>query len=540
MARGQVRTVPSNSSVLITTESKEEKSSLAVLNPNDGFIYIKMNGPAGSSIAQWDWKLPSQSYGLFPGPWQSIGIYYSDQSGSNRSADINVYDSDAKLYIPDIKSIGRAVALAGNALDISQGSTPANPPASTIRLWADGSGNLHKIDSAGNDETLLDSNSPLGGQLRGTVSTATISIANQDNIKLKNNVGTEVGWVMPWTDNTVYYQSLSATGGHNFRNSAATSLVLIGGDGNLTQSGPTHYFYAGASYITWRSDVSCMAFSHNILNYGTAYYFANNPGIFMSWNGAQITTSHSISMAGSTLYFASSGSVYLTWNGTQFVTSHALHIANAGNIAGAYIAVPARIGIQINLYDGGFGLGINPSELTFISAGNWGFRATTNSGTRVAYIDNLGNYWGGSSFYFGLSPSINITWNGTYLNHSHSIQYNTIGNQIVWPNGSYISGNAGYVQGSSRALKQSSYSLSDGELLAKVVDKRLPISSYLWADDTSRRNTGFMGDDIAQVLPELVVHNDNGEVSGYHAQEMTAILWGAVRQLESRVSALGG
>jgi len=160
---------------------------MAVLNPNDGFLYIKMNGPAGPAVSQWDWKLPSQSYGLFPGPWTSIGVYYIDQSGSNRSADINIYDSDQKLYLPSIIAIGRAVALAGSALDISQGTIPANPPASTVRLWVDGSGNLHKVDSVGADETILDNNSVLGGELHGTFGAAIINNGAITSAKINPN-----------------------------------------------------------------------------------------------------------------------------------------------------------------------------------------------------------------------------------------------------------------------------------------------------------------------------------------------------------------
>lgn len=130
-----------------------------------------------------------------------------------------------------------------------------------------------------------------------------------------------------------------------------------------------------------------------------------------------------------------------------------------------------------------------------------------------------------------------IAYNGTYLNHSHSIQFNTAGNQIVWPNGSYISGNAGYVQGSQRALKEGVVPVPDSELIAKVADPGMVVSSYNWPEDT-RQSIGFMAEDVAAVLPNYVIRDEEGLPVGYNPQELTAILWGAVRDLNARVQTL--
>src|SRR5215831_12694646 len=125
MARGQIITLPSGLGTVIESTSHEELDSVAVLNPNDGVLYLKMNSDAGPTPAQWDWRLPSQSYGLFPGPWVSLGLYYLDQSGTGRSGDFNVYDSTAKLPVPVIQAIGRAVQGQSSAVDITQGAQPA-------------------------------------------------------------------------------------------------------------------------------------------------------------------------------------------------------------------------------------------------------------------------------------------------------------------------------------------------------------------------------------------------------------------------------
>lgn len=155
MARGQVLTIPDAHALLITTESREEKASIAVLNPNDGVLYIKINGPASPQIAQWDWKLPSQSYGLFPGPWGSIGIWYADQSGARSGGEINVYDNDNRLVVPIINAIGRAVQIGtSSAMDIQQGNIPSNPPGGFTRLWSDLSGKVYRLLTGGDNAEL--------------------------------------------------------------------------------------------------------------------------------------------------------------------------------------------------------------------------------------------------------------------------------------------------------------------------------------------------------------------------------------------------
>src|SRR5215469_5415298 len=117
MPRGQVLTIPNGQAVLVTTLSREQKASVAMLNPNDGVVYVKLNGPALNTPTMWDWKLPSQSYGQFPGPWESLGAYYQDASGSGRTAEVNVYESDTQIAIPSFIAIGRAVEAAGTTVD---------------------------------------------------------------------------------------------------------------------------------------------------------------------------------------------------------------------------------------------------------------------------------------------------------------------------------------------------------------------------------------------------------------------------------------
>jgi len=251
MVRGQVATIPSGTGVLLTTLSREEKASMAILNPNDGVIYLKMNSPASIAPTNWDWKLPSQSYGQYPGPWQSLGLYYQDQSGSNAAGQVNLYESDAELAIPSIVAIGRAAQVAGTQVDITQGTIPQNPPQSTTRLWVDTSGHLHLLDSTGSDKTVVDSNNissyvtpliaatALGGDLYGTIPNGHVW-AHTNPVQLDRTVNVQWGTnssmdrITVWSDTNMY---VDVTGNVNIRPGGTTALVVSSSGINVTGSG---------------------------------------------------------------------------------------------------------------------------------------------------------------------------------------------------------------------------------------------------------------------------------------------------------------
>lgn len=261
-------------------------------------------------------------------------------------------------------------------------------------------------------------------------------------------------------------------------------------------------------------------------------------GIVMSDNGAMYVR-------------GANGQVYMDGGGGLNITAGALVVAGTVNINGNQFYLNG-VGLTQETARGYGALMTNTGQGDFVLGGGSSIlymhpNLTVYIQQAYPYFDIVGfTTVRGSSFestsnkyYFESSHAVSITWNGTYLNNSHSIQFNTTGNQIVWPNGSYISGNAGYVQGSSRMLKVNAFSVSDSELLATVSDQRLPVSSYLWPNQT-KRNIGFMADDIASVLPEQVIRDENGVPAGYNPQELTVILWGAVRALAEKVAILEG
>lgn len=169
MAIGLVVALPTGAHrQLLVASGAQNYPSLRVLNPNDGVVYAARNRDIPDlNITSWDWKIPSQSYAAIPGPFQTLGLYYLDQSGGGRAGDISVYASMQKLDDPAFVAVGRAVQVVGTALDITEGVAPANPPANTDRLWVDASGALHILNSSGDSDLFITDETALGGALGG-------------------------------------------------------------------------------------------------------------------------------------------------------------------------------------------------------------------------------------------------------------------------------------------------------------------------------------------------------------------------------------
>jgi hypothetical protein len=205
MAVGQTYAIQPGTAIQYFIPSGFSAPSIGVLNPNDGIAYVSRNRQASnSSVGGWDYKVPSQSYAVLPGLyWQSVGVFYLDQSGANTLGEITIYPLENKTVVPVFQAIGRAVQVAGTTVDISQGNQPQNPPANTGRLWVDNSGNLNLLLANGTNRTEVDSvnvgtyvqplinATALGGDLTGTIPNGhvrTVTIDGSGNITLASNL----------------------------------------------------------------------------------------------------------------------------------------------------------------------------------------------------------------------------------------------------------------------------------------------------------------------------------------------------------------
>jgi hypothetical protein len=511
-------------------------SSMSVLNPNNGVAYVARNRDCLSqTTGAWDWKVPSQSYAWLPGPFQSVGVYYLDQSGAALPGDISFYASETKLDMPMFQAIGRSQASVVTTLDIGQGTQPQPPAANNVRLWADGNGDLHILSSGGTDNLVYDSSNigtvALGGDLYGTIANAHINVKYNQYIQLTYLNGTSQRAMQPvnqdmylFTGNSGRMYFWSDTPAVNLGNwDAPTNTLAVGGALNVG----TTLNVGGAAYvastITTSSDIHAKDIYADRGNSTGVFYVGGAADRYLYFDGSRY-------LMGGAYPFATGGPVTV---GT------ALQVGSTLNVLGNQFWLNG-VGLTTSVARGYGALTTNTGQGDFVLGGGGSIlymhpNFTVGLQQASPYCTFFGNMPLAQTYYF--AAGVNITWNGTYLNHSHSIQFNTTGNQIVWPNGSYISGNAGYAQGSNAALKQSLSMLPDDSLLSLVSDPRMPVSTYLWPDDP-RRSVGFMADDIARVLPDLVLRNDNGEASGYAPTELTAILWGAVRALAGRVDDL--
>jgi hypothetical protein len=522
--------------------SFQATGSFTAYNPNDGYALIALDRTA--TLLDYDHKIPSQSGGQFPGPINSyLSMYFLDQSGAGLSGQVIVYASPDTLQIPRFWSIGRAIQSQVTSLDLIQGTQPPNPPANTTRLWSDANGHLHLAQSNGTDYTVLDSNNyaayvqplinstALGGDLYGTINNAHINVLNADAIYTTDAGGVSHiyvsfgGEVLYWDtknggfrwvnqSNTLQLAALSTVG--NFwvaGDFTAIGAASIGGAltaASVTSSGGIR----GSDIYASRGDTTGVVYFGN--NPGTIYLYYNGSSFSLTSNldvSGALTTNGNISIpAASVIYIGAAGmssAIARGYAAYQTVTGQGDLILGGGNSI-LYLHPNLTVGIQQNSpYFDIFGY-------TYVRATGGGF------------VSQTGYY------FFNTALTVGIQWDGTYLRHTHSIAFNTTGNQVVWPNGSYISGNAGYVQGSNPSLKHYLDTESDESLLALVTNPKMPVTTYLWENET-KRNIGFLATDVAEVLPDYVIRDESGEASGYNPQELMAIVWGAVRALNGRV-----
>jgi hypothetical protein len=301
-----------------------------------------------------------------------------------------------------------------------------------------------------------------------------------------------------------------------------TAGLTVNADGSVTTAGA---ITVGGGTLNLGSGIVILNDGNSLFYRATApgqHYFQHTDGSAAAINAAAVNASGLVSASAG---LNVTGTINTTTLSATTLNATTINIANGGSIDGAGSGYVRASSLTVT--PGPFAAAntnIN-GTLTVQAAANFGSTVTATTFTAT------------STGYFFINNTVSIQWDNTYLRHSHSIAFNTTGNQVVWPNGSYISGNAGYVQGSQRALKEDVTPVPDSELITRVVDPRMVVSTYNWPEDT-RQSIGFMAEDVAAVLPNYVIRDEDGTPTGYNPQELTAILWGALRQLDARVQTL--
>lgn len=601
-------TIPNNTE---QHQSYQATGSFVVYNPNDGVCFVATDRTA--NLQSWDYKIPSQSGGKFPGPINSyLSLYFQDQSGAASTSQIVVYASMDKVDIPHFWSIGRALLTAGSTLDINTGNQPNNPPANTVRLWADGNGDLHILSATGSDNLVYDSSNigtvALGGDLYGTISNAHINLQWGQIIQAHDPSGNShsligligagdtaiwnahAGFIYFLAQNGAGIGAIDNTGNVSFNASGSfggsgsfAGTLKIGNSGVPNQNGDiglsrnaspaTGAIYFGSGGGNWIYYDGSGSFQLTNTIHAGGHVYADNGYLWTTDGGNGIVSSSN----GSLYVRASNGNIIIDGGG-------GLNISNGGLNVRTDITVHGGTGVTVDngVYSSylqaataplGTGAGstalnerLSNTQGNFMMQNFWWYRVAAGSGwpTVAAVwsydVDGAFNLAGGCISMYGGNIGIGtytptgagdrlqvngnisassgtihlgggtLTFNGTYMNMSHSIQFNTTGNQVNWPNGSYISGNAGYVQGSQADLKEDIISIPDVTCLAQVIDPRMGVIGYHWPEDT-RKTIGFTAESVDTVMPDVAIHDENGIPVGYSPAELTAILWGAVREI---------
>lgn len=561
MAAGINILIPNRGHRMVTGAFGNEVPSIAVLNPNDGVVYLARNRDISDALntASWDFKLPGQSYGLFPGPWLNVGAYYLDQSGAGTTGELTFYAFPRQVYAPDIRSIGRAQQAYTSSMDVQQGAQPSNPAAGYSRLWVDASGHLNVLQNTGANYTVLDSNNfatyvtHTVGDIIGPMNNTTIQMRNASWASARDSSGNLVNFFSVWSDNSVYFNLPTNGGSFVYRNLGNTVLASLDSTGLLTTTaavrsqGSAFQFANNAASWSWDGSWIRATGGSGMGTSGSYVWMAGNQNIGMYYDGTYNIIGPHVMSRGN-VYFSGSGSVYFTWNGSQLTTNQPLRsnsyvmADNAnfyfGNTGSYYTNLSSNVLRFVNL---------NATFDGYITAGNYigaVGRCFTNNWD-VGMPNNFGGT-GGSSGYACVMVQRSI-----YPSREWADQQGN-SNALVTPN---IADNRGQILAQSHPTWASVDHARQYKLPVTPVET--PVSkvfnitgvryehiSFGGADGPpkplmrsdkegdfeSTPTYGFSAKDVYEILPELVGFNPtSGEPEYIDLDRMLVVLWEAFK-----------
>ena len=402
----------------------------------------------------------------------------------------------------------------------------------------------------------------VGGNLSsGNISAAQINasgpIISASYIVAATSLSANSGWLYLHPANSVW---VSWNGGQ-----IVTSHSLVVGGGGVYFNGSTAYglYWNGGGF----------QFTHYVIS-GGGLYLSGNGGIGFAWDG-NIRSTHALNIprlivadwdagqsgnfAGSVVaagYFYQRGSTaYRCWDNADFnfsVPAYGNYLVQrdgSGGIQTADIACGAirAVGrVVVNQYDGGAQYGLSVGGASIFSGGDV---VSHNSYRLDANPPGVISWYGGAGISWG--PNIGRGTDNLYL-------YNSV--YTFWDNdcGHHMHAQE-FVSSSRSASKAAQEPLADADALDRIRDPR--VQAITWQEPplpehvegvaaeyaaermvppdwhSPARHVGFTADDMALVVPEVVSTDDQGP-SGIAYANLTALLWGAVRELDRRLAQL--
>lgn len=430
-------------------------NSISVLNPNNGVVFVARNRDCISTgIGAWDWKVPSQSYAYLPGPFQSVGLYYQDQSGAAVPGDISTYASEQKLDWPHFQAIGLTLASVVTTLDIGMGNKPVPPASNNVRLWADGTGNLHIEMSDGSDKVVLDSSNyatyvggtALGGDLSGTVANGHVNLVNNSPIQSRDSGGTTRRVLLMGGDNATYLM-LGSAGYLNFFDDGGNGVIAsLNNAGNMVVKNDVNtqsisLLQGGGSnnaVIYWRDNSHYLQYAPagNTSLLQWTHDFGANGQLTAGGNvnGADFHANRNATSGA--IFLGSSSGAYLYFDGSQFSLQGGPLYPAAGLTANTINRAALQSSAQVRKIGG---YNANPAAWSTTSTG-WVKTPITFSATVTASKSIL---WTWNVHFYG--SLVSNTWEyglgldnmGTFFQQMGAIQ-TTTGNQVITAAGAQV------------------------------------------------------------------------------------------------------
>ena len=565
MALGQIVLINSLQSKQVTIPSGNYPwPTIRVVNPNDGVLYVKQNAAiVDSGYGSWDYKVPSQSFGILPSEgqgWQSVGLYYVDQSGANRPGEVTIYLSQTQQIDPAFVAIGRSLVAQTSSVDIASGSQPSNPGAGFGRLWIDTSGHLNVLQPSGSNYVVLDSNNvgtyvtplinaaTLGGDLYGTVANGHVGIQNNSFLGMRDSGGVLRSAIWYTTGSTpggeTRYNAID-TGAFSWVNQAnsayAMSLTQSGNlnvIGTITESAGVIYFVDTAHSITM-SGGNMLLFCGS----GNQFYFWQtgaptwatvNTGVINA-NGAIHGQYVYASDGGNGIFYAGAGDMYFRFaggsgnyrfdqGGAMFVhgpistdtNGAAFVMAGGGSASTGPLIQWNSTGMWLGTYSNG--LLLNGTQLFFQNNGAY-------------YIQSSGGTFTLANSSLAVPGSIGVQGAGP----------GTSGYAIYIPNAAAAYGQGfanAWINASSVKFKKNIRNLRDP--LAIILNSKLNGVEYDhdWElpKGSTKRNAGrthslgFVADYWLPFVPEVVSVDEFGDAQGMDYSRVSAITFQALKE----------
>jgi|GEM_PF-3223680 hypothetical protein len=273
--------------------------------------------------------------------------------------------------------------------------------------------------------------------------------------------------------------------------------------GYLFLGNPTHYIgFDGTNYVLPTSNLQVVSLSSTGSLTAPTVTFSQN-GYW--WQGIAgvgvIETNGGIQLDGSVAYFHSNRTVGLQLvNGTELrafgftnFLAAGINISGGGSVGGGFYVDDGPNGITINLRNGSYGV----------------FNKSTRSGASAGEVAIANYLYVPGDVYAGL--------------RMYAISFN---------------------QTSDPKLKANLTAISDDDCMGRV-RAVVPVQTYqmeMPPSDTPQPTPweiGFSAPDVYASSPEFVTLDDSGNPVGLNYANMSAMLWGALRQLDARCQAKG-